>query len=146
MKAIKTILHPTDFSPAAMSAFELASALASAFGAQLLLLHVRPMPIMPLPGESIPAPEITDAARAALRAKLDAMIPSDPKVAVERYLLVGEEAVEILDTANEKGCDLIVMGTHGRSGVSRMLMGSVAEKVSRKAPCAVATVKAKSTD
>jgi nucleotide-binding universal stress UspA family protein len=143
MKAIKTILHPTDFSQAAMAAFEVACTLASALGARLLLLHVRPMPIKVLPREGIPVPEVADKSEAALRARLDGLAPADSTIAVERYLLVGDEAVEIIDTATETGCDLIVMGTHGRSGMTRLLMGSVAEEVSRKAPCAVVTVKAK---
>lgn len=146
MKAIKTILHPTDFSLPAMAAFELAGTLASACGAKLLLLHVRPMPIKLLPREGVPVPEVGEESEAALRARLNVLAPADSTVAVERLLLVGDEAVEIIDTATETDCDLIVMGTHGRSGVTRMLMGSVAEEVSRKAPCAVVTVKATSAD
>jgi nucleotide-binding universal stress UspA family protein len=141
MKPIKTILHPTDFSDASKAAFELACALAKSFSATLLVLHVRPHPVI-LPGEVIAPPMDDDESRAALRKQLDALVPTDSKICVERYLLVGDEAVEILDVANEKGCNLIVMGTHGRTGLGRALMGSVAEKVSRKAPCAVVTVKA----
>jgi nucleotide-binding universal stress UspA family protein len=70
------------------------------------------------------------------------MRPSDPKVRV-RYLLVeGNPAAEILSAAREGNCDLIVMGTHGRTGLNRLLMGSVAEEVVRKAPCPVLTVRA----
>jgi nucleotide-binding universal stress UspA family protein len=146
MKSIKKILHPTDFSQPAMAAFEVACTLAGALGAKLLLLHVRPMPIKVLPGEGIPVPEVGDESETAFRARLDALVPADSKIAVERYLLIGDEGVEIIDTATETGCDLIVMGTHGRSGVTRLLMGSVAEEVSRRAPCAVVTVKAKAAE
>lgn len=143
MNAIKTILHPTDFSKPAMAAFDVACMLAGALSAKLVLLHVRPLPIAPLPGEILPPAETATELETSLRMRLDALVPRDPKIAVERFLLLGDEAAEIVDTANETGCDLIVMGTHGRTGVTRLLMGSVAEKVSRKAPCAVVTVKSK---
>jgi nucleotide-binding universal stress UspA family protein len=61
---------------------------------------------------------------------------------VERRLVIGDPALEILDEAQESKVDLIVMGTHGRSGLGRLLMGSVAESVVRKAACPVLTVKA----
>jgi nucleotide-binding universal stress UspA family protein len=104
------------------------------------------MPIKVLPREGVLAPDMGDESEAALRARLDGLAPADSTIAVERYLLSGDEAVEIIDAATETGCDLIVMGTHGRSGVSRLLMGSVAEEVSRKAPCGVVTVKAKAAE
>jgi nucleotide-binding universal stress UspA family protein len=63
------------------------------------------------------------------------------KVPVEHRLEEGDPATEILRTARDCGCDLIVMGTHGRRGLSRLLTGSVAEQVMRKAPCPVVTVK-----
>jgi nucleotide-binding universal stress UspA family protein len=76
-----------------------------------------------------------------VREELEALRPEDPGITVERYRLVGDEADEIVRLAKAKGCDLIVMGTHGRSGLGRLLMGSVAEMVLRKAPCPVLTVK-----
>jgi nucleotide-binding universal stress UspA family protein len=66
----------------------------------------------------------------------------DPAVPVEHRLAEGDSAEEILRLAQESGCDLIVLGTHGRTGLPRLLMGSVAEQVVRKAPCPVLTVKA----
>jgi len=67
--------------------------------------------------------------------------PSDPKTPVQRLLVEGNPATAILNVAREINCDLIVMGTHGRTGLNRLLNGSVAEEVVRKAPCLVLTVK-----
>jgi nucleotide-binding universal stress UspA family protein len=63
-------------------------------------------------------------------------------VAVEQRLAEGDPAAEILHLATDTGCDMIVLGTHGRTGLDRLLMGSVAEQIVRKAPCPVLTVKA----
>jgi nucleotide-binding universal stress UspA family protein len=76
-----------------------------------------------------------------LRAKLRQLRPEDPKVHVEHLLVEGDPVAQILRGATETNCDLIVMGTHGRTGLSRLLMGSVAEGVIRKAACPVLTVK-----
>jgi nucleotide-binding universal stress UspA family protein len=140
MMPIKSILHPTDFSENARRAFELACALARDYGAKLLLLHVRPLPVVP-PTEIVEFPPEPGAYHDALREKLEALKPDDPRIVVERYRLVGDESEEIVRFAEDKGCDLIVMGTHGRSGLGRLIMGSVAEKVLREAPCPVVTVK-----
>jgi nucleotide-binding universal stress UspA family protein len=78
---------------------------------------------------------------AELRHRLDAVRPSVPNVTAEHVLLTGDEATEIVRLAVDEGFDLIVMGTHGRTGLSRLLMGSVAEQVLRRAPCPVLTVK-----
>ena len=67
--------------------------------------------------------------------------PSDPKTCVRYVTAEGDRATVILTTAREAGCDLIVIGTHGRTGLKRLLMGSVAEEVVRNAPCLVLTVK-----
>jgi nucleotide-binding universal stress UspA family protein len=86
-----------------------------------------------------PLPE--EWGRKALEKKLCLLLPADPAVHVEHRLKEGAPATEILRTARALECDLIVMGTHGRTGVGRLLMGSVAEEVLRKAPCPVLTVK-----
>jgi nucleotide-binding universal stress UspA family protein len=77
----------------------------------------------------------------ALWELLNNLRPESYANAVERNLQVGDAAEEIVRLAGKANCDLIVMGTHGRSGLGRLLMGSVAEKVLRKAPCPVVTVK-----
>lgn len=140
MLAIKTILHPTDLSERSDFAFRLACSLAHDYGARLIVVHVAEPP-MAVYGDGLvlPAPEAT---KEPLRAKLCERLPQDPQVGVEHRLLEGDAAIEILAVATEAKCDLIVMGTHGRRGLSRLLMGSVAEEVVRKAPCPVVTVKA----
>jgi nucleotide-binding universal stress UspA family protein len=80
--------------------------------------------------------------RDELQKQLDSVKPSAPGLTVERHLVAGNEADEILRLASELKCDLVVMGTHGRTGLRRLLLGSVAESVMRKAPCAVLTVRA----
>jgi len=76
-----------------------------------------------------------------LRERLHALRPADSAVAVEYRLCLGNAAAEIVALAKDEKCDLIVIGTHGRSGVGRLLLGSVAEAVLRRAPCPVLTLK-----
>jgi len=68
-------------------------------------------------------------------------VPSDPSVSFEHKLLAGDPAAAIVEAADQENVDLIVLGTHGRTGLTRLLMGSVAENVVRKAKCPVLTVK-----
>jgi nucleotide-binding universal stress UspA family protein len=139
MLPIRTILHPTDFSAESHSAFEVASSLARDYKAKLLLLHVVPPPRVYAPdGIAVPFP-VEEPANA--RANLDQLKPADATIAVEREVREGDAATEILKFAEEKQVDLIVMGTHGTSGLTRLLVGSVAESVLRKAPCPVLTVR-----
>src|ERR1022692_2673562 len=138
MLPIRTILHPTDFSANSQCAWEMACALARDYGARLLLVHVEaPMPTFAELG-AIP-PEPVD--RRTLECELAGIKPTDPTLAVSRTLLFGDEASTINRFAKENNADLIVMGTHGRSGWGRLLMGSVAESVLREAPCPVLTIK-----
>jgi nucleotide-binding universal stress UspA family protein len=142
MLAIRTILHPTDFSERSQAAFQVACALARDHGARLNVLHVREIPVIAygefgqLPMELEP-PE-------AIRAKLDKLISlrcADADVTIEHIVKTGDPAIEILSTAEETHSDMIVIGTHGRTGLARLLMGSVAERVVRKAQCPVLTIK-----
>jgi nucleotide-binding universal stress UspA family protein len=139
MLPIRTILHPTDFSPQAETAFALACALARDYDARLIVAHVwEPPPVMYADGYMpIPAPDT----RETFRLRLENLRPVDPPVEFERRFLDGSPVREILREARETNADLIVMGTHGWSGLSRLFMGSVAEGVMRKAPCPVMTVK-----
>ena len=141
MLAIRTILHPTDLSPLSEYGLRLACSLARDHGARLIVLHVRPPEILfaDSPYVLLPDPgQVWEHWQEELRQ----LQPQDPTVAVEHLLKEGDPATEILRTAKANDCDLIVMGTHGRTGVSRLLMGSVAERVLRKAACPVLTVKA----
>lgn len=139
MLPIRTILHPTDFSDQSQSAFEVASALARDYRAKLVLLHVIPTPRVFAPdGIAVPfsANEQYDA-----NAKIGLMRPIDASIQVDREVVEGEAATEILRFAESLNADLIVMGTHGSSGLTRLLVGSVAESVMRKSPCPVLTVR-----
>jgi nucleotide-binding universal stress UspA family protein len=131
MLPIQTILHPTDFSQRSHHALELAFALARDCGARLIILHVMPVPI-----------QQKRLYREEMEGELLGMRVPDPQVRVERRLEEGDPATQILRVAQETNCDLIVMGSHGRTGLDRLLMGSVAEEVVRRASCAVLTVKA----
>lgn len=140
MFLFKTVLHPTDFSPLSEYAFHVACSLARDYGARLVLLHVKPSEV--IVGEMYPIPGDPAETWEVLRQQLERLRPADPSVRVAYVLKEGEPVTEILQTAQETHGDLIVMGTHGRTGVGRLLMGSVAESVLRRAPCPVLTVKA----
>jgi nucleotide-binding universal stress UspA family protein len=121
------VLFPTDFSPASEVAGRIARDMAKQAGARLHVLHVMP----PITDPSLPAENLARAAR-SLAAGLR----------LETSLLSGRPSWHIADYARDKGIDLIVMGTHGRTGVSHAILGSVAETVVRLAPCLVMTVPA----
>lgn len=140
MLAIRTVLHPTDFSERADLAFRLACSLAQDYGARLVLVHVVELPLAVASEGVLMLPPEFDLE--SLRDRLQQLRPQDPKVAVEHRLIQGDIATQILRVAEETKCDMIVLGTHGRTGLSRLLMGSVAEQVLRKATCPVLTAKA----
>jgi nucleotide-binding universal stress UspA family protein len=131
MLPIRTILHPTDFSVPSNSALTLACSLARDQGARAIILHVVPTALAAEKrgfGED-------------LGDELNRMAIPDREIRTERRLEEGDPVAQILRVAREMNCDLIVMGTHGRTGLGRLVMGSVAEQVVRKAPCPVLTVK-----
>jgi len=140
MLPIKTILHPTDFSERATYGFKLACALARDYGARLILCHVHQIPTV-VYGEFGAVPPEPEDTVDMLRDMLLRVRPADPSIPVEHHLLEGEPAAEIVHLASDSHSDLIVLGTHGRTGLARLLMGSVAEQVVRRAPCPVLTVK-----
>jgi len=140
MLPIRMILHPTDFSEHANYAFQMACALARDYRAEIAVLHVYPTPVAPAMGGGLfPVP--LDVPREELLAKLNEIKPFDPTIPVERAFVEGDPAFEIVRAGEKFAADLIVMGTHGRGGLSRLIMGSVAENVSRKATCPVLTVR-----
>jgi nucleotide-binding universal stress UspA family protein len=141
MFPLRVILHPTDFSERSRSAFQLACTLARDHGARVLVLHVGMPPIVAYGFEGV-LPSDTEAYALEADMQLRKLQSDDPRVVVEHRLVLQRDPVpEILRTAEESQCELIVMGTHGRTGFWRALMGSVAEQVVRKAPCPVLTVK-----
>lgn len=139
MLPIRTILHATDFSIQSRTALGLARSLARDHGARLVLLHVAPNPVDEGMLASVPMDRrYYYEALEELRAPLDG---PDLKFPIEVHLRFGDPAEEILQEAEELSCDLIVLGTHGRTGLSRLLMGSVAETVMRQATIPVLTAK-----
>jgi nucleotide-binding universal stress UspA family protein len=139
MLPIHRILHPTDFSEQSAAAFELACALARDYKAELVVLHVYSTSSVYVPdGIAIQVPG-DDPYRA--RVQLYEIQANDPRVTVRHVLVEGNPVDQILNQANLEAADLIVMGTHGTSGLVRLLMGSVAESVTRKATCPVLTLR-----
>src|SRR5262249_16754023 len=143
MDAIHKILVPTDFSAHADEAFRVAHTLAQAIGAEVILFHVAHAPAVVSEGGKLLAnPGKADTVN--LWDRFHSMQPADPKVRVARPVIVADRpgAGHILEMLDKLGCDLIVMGTHGRSRLKHLLFGSVAEEVVRLARCPVMVVKA----
>lgn len=129
------IVVPTDFSTASDAVLPHAEALARQKSASLLILHVEEPPLAYGAGElyyGLPEPSSE-----RILAMLEAVKPSDPAVPCTHRLTMGDPAGEIVRIAHEEGAEMIVLGTHGRTGMTRMLMGSVAEAVVRRSPCPV---------
>jgi nucleotide-binding universal stress UspA family protein len=138
MLPIHTILHPTDFSDRSGNALPLACALARDYAARLVVLHVaQPTPLVYGEGFVVPDPDETVREE---RERLQNLLVPVSGIPVEKRFVEGDPADRVLDVAREIRADLIVMGTHGRTGLKRLLMGSVAEQVVRKAVCPVLTV------
>src|SRR5262245_12944554 len=138
MLPLHTILHPTDFSERSRNALHLACALARDYGARLVILHVAALPtVVSAEGVLPPDPELLYREAKEQLGRLE--VP-DANVRVERRFEEGVPVTVILHVAEEIHADLIVMGTHGRTGLARLLMGSVAEQVVRKASCPVLIV------
>jgi nucleotide-binding universal stress UspA family protein len=140
MLPIQTVLHPTDFSERSEPAFRLACSLARDYGARLVVLHVIPPPTQVDGGDPVIADMIDDFHH-KLNEKLHRLQPADQNVQVQHWLSQGDPVTEILRIANEAKASMIVMGTHGSTGLRRALMGSVAEGVERQASCPVVIVK-----
>jgi nucleotide-binding universal stress UspA family protein len=140
---IKHIVVPTDFAPASASALELGVQLARAFDAELTLLHVWELPIYPYMDfmlNSAVISQVEDAATNGLAKALAELQKTMP--AAQSKLKTGLPWQGILETTDEVGADLIVMGTHGRHGLSRVTLGSIAEKVVRLSKVPVLTAHA----
>ncbi len=140
MPGIQTILHPTDFSENSRPAFETACALARDYHAALVVLHVMMPSVSPVYQAPVPDPLRPAESQESL-AELPWPQPSDPQIRVEHRLAEGDPAEEILRLTEALRCDLVVMGTHGKTGLGRFLTGSVAEEVLRKAVCPVLVVR-----
>ena len=139
--AITQILVPTDFSPPSGKALDYARDLAHRFGASLHLLHVVNRPLLAeglaaeaaiSSGAALGSDMVEDAQR-----RLRKLVPE----AASADVVFGYAARSIVEHACQLGVDLIVMGSHGRTGIAHVLLGSVAEAVVRTAPCPVLTVR-----
>lgn len=144
MITLQKILVPTDFSDLSQQALEFALSLADSFRAKLYLIHVWELPMTGslLPPEPYPESVLTEE-QAAGEAHLTKVV-NELKTSgfdVEPVFVFGKPYMEIVKAATDLDADLIVLASHGRSGVSHLLLGSVAEKVVRLAPCPVFTVK-----
>jgi nucleotide-binding universal stress UspA family protein len=136
---IRKILYATDFSPYSNQAYFHAIALAEGHGASLAVVHVL-SPVV-ISRSVSPVVSFNPEEREYWRGQLEQIRPVNANIAVQHVLLEGDPGEEIINYATEASLDLIVMGTHGRTGLERLLMGSVAEKVLRGAPCSVLVVK-----
>lgn len=139
MVGIKKILFPTDFSSFAEHALEYAVAMAQEFDATLYMLYVEEvLPYIPGdPDRKFPDPaEIEKHAHSRMEKDLE----KHGEVQTKRFVARGIPADEICEFAKAEQMDLIVMATHGRSGLKHVLMGSTTEKVVRKAPCPVLSI------
>ncbi len=136
MIRITKILYATDFSTFSNQAYFHAVSLAQKHGAGLTVLFVYHPERTPAPGAAD-----AEAARGYWKAQLEQIRPVDPGISVRHVMLEGDPADQIVQYARGAGMDLIVMGTQGRTGVERLLLGSVAEKVLREATCSVLVVK-----
>lgn len=142
---LKRICVPTDFSEPSSNAVRYGATLAERFGAELHLLHIIEDPIAmgPEPGVAIlPTEELYVSLERGASEKLDGLNISDwaPHASVVRTVRHGSPHREIGEYAKKNAVDLLVLGTHGRTGLYHLLVGSVAEKVVRTAPCPVLTV------
>jgi nucleotide-binding universal stress UspA family protein len=144
MLPIKIILHPTDLSEQSEAAYRVACAVAHDHGARVVVAHVLTLPMHAYPelGLAVTDPE---SVAAEVRESMRSHRPPRYGVPVEYRVCRGDPASRIVALAGGLKCDLIVMGTHGRAGLKRLVLGSVAEGVLRRAPCPVLTVKAPAT-
>jgi universal stress protein A len=150
MADFKCITYATDFSPASLAAFPHALRLARIAGAELTILHVLPSALSPfIDGGYVPQ-EIWDQLDAGLRAQasheMDRLLRRAVDAGVRATASIvdggGDPATEIVRFAGQSKTDVLVLGTHGRTGVSRLMLGSVAARVVATAACPVLTVRA----
>lgn len=143
----KRILWPTDLSTLSLKAADYARGFREIFGAELRVIHVCEPSYSPMFDGGVPLgvqvgpaqPEILSAANQELKRLVDEVFPNEPSLQYEA--LIGVPWMEICDYARRNSVDMIVIATHGRTGIKRTLLGSVAERVVQHAPCPVLVVK-----
>ena len=145
---LRRVLHPSDFSRSSAAAFARALELAKASRAELVVAHVMGLPV-PMAGDGYIPPKIWEQMEASSRAyaqkQIDGLVAKAKKagVRVKTMLLTGVPHERIVQAARSQRADLVVMGTHGRTGLKRLFLGSVAERVVASAGCPVMTVRGK---
>lgn len=144
MLTLQKILCAVDFSRSSRVALEDAAQLANRFGAELTILHVREPPLPP--DEAVLSePARAEADRREVQGKLDTWRTEAERIAerpVQTVLAHGAAAIEVVTVARNDGFDLVVTGTHSRKGLRHLLLGSVAERIVREAPCTVLVARA----
>ena len=149
MARMRLIVHPSDFSAASRPAFTQAIATAKERRAQLLLVHVIASIFPMAAGDGYTSPQAYEdmmtASRVHAQRQLDALVAAAKKAGARAHglLLEGVAWEQLVRVARGRKAELIVMGTHGRTGLARLFLGSVAERVVGSAPCPVLTVRAK---
>jgi nucleotide-binding universal stress UspA family protein len=144
MATIRTILVPVDFSDHSSAATDYAVDIAKVFGAKIHLLHAYHVPAqIAMPGEMVIPPDLRSGLRDSAARKMEKTSHkvSEGGVEVATTVVEGLPSQTIIDAAESMKADLIVMGTRGLSGLKHVLLGSVAERVLRLAPCPVLTVR-----
>ncbi len=142
----KKILCPVDFSEFTEEIVRYADDIAKKYGAELHVLHVIPNLNYFTPYESFLTPENLVAIEKNIQSEVDrdfAKVLKHVDPDIKKVVRTGVAFVEIIDYVKSEGIDLIVMGTHGRSAIEHILIGNVAEKVVRKSPCPVMTIRPK---
>lgn len=144
---LKRILFPTDFSELSLNALKYARSFVETFKAELHVIHVVDEAALywtAVAPNSVPVgpsiDELTTLAESDMQRFAQAHL-DDLKAPLSTEVLTGRPFMEIIRYAREKSIDLVVLGTHGRSGLRHVLLGSVAEKIVRKAPCPVLTIR-----
>lgn len=147
MPRLRRIMHATDFSPASTVAFTRAVAMAKAARAQLIVAHVVTPPSLALPGEGYVPPrlyeELSASTRAQAQKRLDAIVARARRAGVRAagLLLEGVPHERLARAVRARKADLLVIGTHGRTGFAKLFLGSVATRLVATVPCPVLTVK-----
>jgi nucleotide-binding universal stress UspA family protein len=142
---LKRILTATDFSPASQVALTYAGAFAKAFGAEVILCHVLEKPDflagLPPVAEGYFPPNLAEIQEKHARVQCEQVLAAASLSHARVLLLHGGPAREITRAAATENADLVIVGTHGRGAIAHLLLGSVAERVVRTAPCPVLTVR-----
>jgi nucleotide-binding universal stress UspA family protein len=148
MSRIRRVLHPTDFSRASTPAFKRAVEMAKTNRAELLVLHVM-VPAVPIMGDGYVSPQVYEDLEARARGSAQNQIRKQVEKAkqagarVKGLLLEGVAHERIAQAARARKADLVVIGTHGRTGFAKLFLGSVASRVLAVSPCPVLMVRGK---